>query len=196
MSEVSMGAEAREDEPMEAEEDAADTERPPPGTNPIPIPEINPDARYQEVEALKRHHLQQRDRDRMYLPTVGPQPAAQDLDELTVPVRHPDEEVESDEELREAIVATLQTVYDPEIPVNIHALGLIYGIDIDANRRVEVRMTLTAPACPVAGQLVSDVAQKVGAVPGVKEAHVELVWEPFWTPERMTEEARLELGMF
>ncbi|NOY92516.1 MAG: SUF system Fe-S cluster assembly protein [Deltaproteobacteria bacterium] len=134
--------------------------------------------------------------DRLYLPTLGTQLPPQDLDELTVPGRHADVEVEDDEALHESIIAALKTVYDPEIPVDIYALGLIYGVDIDAERRVEVRMTLTAPACPVAGQLVSDVAQKVGAVPGVKQAHVELVWEPFWTPDRMSEEARLELGMF
>jgi len=149
-----------------------------------------------DVESLKRHHLPQRDMDRLYLPTLGTQLPPQDLDELTVPGRHADVEVEDDEALHESIIAALKTVYDPEIPVDIYALGLIYGVDIDAERRVEVRMTLTAPACPVAGQLVSDVAQKVGAVPGVKQAHVELVWEPFWTPDRMSEEARLELGMF
>jgi len=95
-----------------------------------------------------------------------------------------------------SIVETLRTVYDPEIPVDIHELGLIYAIDIGADGVVSIAMTLTAPGCPVADILVEEVAEKVRAVPGVADARVELVWEPPWTPDRMSEAARLELGMF
>jgi FeS assembly SUF system protein len=90
----------------------------------------------------------------------------------------------------------LQTVYDPEIPVNIHELGLIYGIEIDEGGNVEIRMTLTAPGCPVAGAIVQEVEFKVGQVPGVATCRVDLVWEPPWTMDRMSEAARLQLGMF
>ena len=99
------------------------------------------------------------------------------------------------ESRREAIIAALQTIYDPEIPVNIHELGLIYGIDIDDAGAVEVRMTLTSPACPVAGSLPGQVESTVRQVDGVTAARVELVWDPPWTPAMMTEAARLQLGM-
>ncbi len=95
-----------------------------------------------------------------------------------------------------AIVEALRTVYDPEIPVNIYELGLIYRLDVDAEGRVEIDMTLTAPACPVADLLVSEVEEKARGAPGVTDVHVELVWDPPWTPDRMSEAARLELGMF
>ena len=97
---------------------------------------------------------------------------------------------------REDVIAAISTVYDPEIPVNIYELGLIYEIDIDAAGRVVIEMTLTAPACPVADILPEEVAEKARAVPGVTDAKVELVWDPPWTPDRMSEAARLELGMF
>ncbi len=94
-----------------------------------------------------------------------------------------------------AIIEALETIYDPEIPVNIYDLGLIYGVEVDQDGRAEIRMTLTAPACPVAGAIVEEVAEKSGRVEGVSTSHVELVWDPPWTPERMTEAAKLELGM-
>lgn len=97
--------------------------------------------------------------------------------------------------LRERIVEALKSVYDPEIPVNIYDLGLIYGFEIDANAKVEISMTLTAPACPVAGALVDEVAQVVGDVDGVRSSHVSLTWDPPWTRDRMTEAAMLELGL-
>ncbi len=97
---------------------------------------------------------------------------------------------------RDDVIAAISTVYDPEIPVNIYELGLIYEIDIDAAGRVVIEMTLTAPACPVADILPEEVAEKARAVPGVTDAKVELVWDPPWTPDRMSEAARLELGMF
>ena len=97
--------------------------------------------------------------------------------------------------LRPAVEAALKTVYDPEIPLNIYDLGLIYGFEIDAEGNVEISMTLTAPGCPVAGMLVQQVAYAVGAVEGVARSHVTLTWDPPWTQDRMTEEARLELGL-
>lgn len=100
-----------------------------------------------------------------------------------------------DATLDERIVAALRTVYDPEIPVNIYDLGLVYSVEIDAGSQVHIRMTLTAPACPVAGTLPGVVAEAVKRVAGVQDVDVELVWDPPWTPERMSDEARLELGM-
>ena len=98
--------------------------------------------------------------------------------------------------LREAIVAALKTCYDPEIPVDIYELGLVYGVDVDEGGRATVRMTLTSPACPVAGSLPGEVEQKVRGVPGVTAAAVELVWDPPWDKEMMTDEAKLRLGFF
>lgn len=95
-----------------------------------------------------------------------------------------------------AIVAALKEVFDPEIPVDIYELGLIYELKIEESGDVKVMMTLTAPACPVAGQLPRDVADKVASVPGVGRVQVELTWEPPWSPERMSDEARLALNMF
>lgn len=97
--------------------------------------------------------------------------------------------------LEERIIEAISTVFDPEIPVNIYELGLIYNIGIDPAANVAVDMTLTSPACPVAESLPGDVAGAVRKVSGVGEVKVELVWDPPWTPDRMTEAARLELGM-
>ena len=97
--------------------------------------------------------------------------------------------------LEEQIVAALRTVYDPEIPVNIYEMGLIYNLDIGPENDVQVTMTLTSPACPVAGILPGEVQAKVAGVPGVRSADVELVWDPAWNPSMMSEAARLELGM-
>lgn len=94
------------------------------------------------------------------------------------------------------VVEALKTVHDPEIPVNIYDLGLIYGLEIFDDGSVKIDMTLTAPACPVAGEMPGMVAKAVAGVPGVGEVEVQLVWEPQWTPERMSEEARLLLDMF
>jgi FeS assembly SUF system protein len=99
-------------------------------------------------------------------------------------------------ELTPPIVEALRTVYDPEIPVNIYDLGLIYKISVDANARAKISMTLTSPACPSAQQLPVEVEWKVKEVPGVDQAVVEVVWDPPWSKERMSEEARLALGMF
>ncbi len=92
------------------------------------------------------------------------------------------------------VVEVLRTVYDPEIPVNIYDLGLIYGIDVLPSGVVTIRMTLTSPGCPVAGELLTDIESRVGGIGGVVRAEVQLVWEPPWTPDRMSEAARLELG--
>jgi FeS assembly SUF system protein len=97
--------------------------------------------------------------------------------------------------LEAEVIAALRTVYDPEIPVNIYDLGLIYNVRINENKQVFIDMTLTAPGCPVAGTFPGMVAEKVRAVAGVADATVELVWEPAWTQERMTEAARVELGL-
>jgi FeS assembly SUF system protein len=94
------------------------------------------------------------------------------------------------------IVSALRDVFDPEIPVNIYELGLIYKIDIDPTNNVGVRMTLTAPGCPVAGEMPEQVREAVAAVDGVGEVEVDLVWEPTWSPALMAETAKLQLGMF
>jgi len=97
--------------------------------------------------------------------------------------------------LEAEIVKTLKTIYDPEIPVNIYDLGLIYAIDVDDDKKVEVKMTLTAPNCPMADQLLSEVNEKTNAIEGVKEAKVNLVFDPPWDKSLMSEEALLDLGL-
>jgi FeS assembly SUF system protein len=98
--------------------------------------------------------------------------------------------------LMPAIVEALATVFDPEIPVNIYELGLIYDVIVDADNRVGIRMTLTAPACPAAQFLPGQVENAVKSVEGVREAMVDIVWEPPWTRDRMSDAAKLQLGMF
>lgn len=97
-------------------------------------------------------------------------------------------------ELEAEIVKVLKTVYDPEIPVNIYELGLIYEVNVDEYDNVDIKMTLTAPNCPVADSLPTEVQEKVRAIPGVNEARVELVFDPPWDKDMMSEEALLELG--
>lgn len=97
--------------------------------------------------------------------------------------------------LRGQVIAALRTLYDPELPVNIYDLGLIYALDIDASGYVDIRMTLTAPGCPVAQTFPAQVEQTVAAIEGVTSAHVEIVWEPPWEQSRMSEAARLQLGL-
>jgi FeS assembly SUF system protein len=101
---------------------------------------------------------------------------------------------EPDGDLYEAVVAALKEIFDPEIPVNIYDLGLIYNVEINGGHAL-VTMTLTTPHCPVAESMPSEVELRVGAVPGVGDAEVNLVWDPPWSPANMTDEARLELGM-
>jgi len=97
--------------------------------------------------------------------------------------------------LEQAIVAALRSIFDPEIPLNIYDLGLIYRLTIDATNAVRVEMTLTAPGCPVAGDIVAEVKRKIEAIAEVPAVQVDLVWDPPWTRERLSEAARLELGM-
>lgn len=98
-------------------------------------------------------------------------------------------------ETYEAVIDALREIFDPEIPVNIYDLGLIYGVDVTADGHATVTMTLTTPHCPVAESMPGEVELRVGAVPGVREAEVNLVWDPPWDPQKMSDEAKLELGM-
>ena len=98
--------------------------------------------------------------------------------------------------LEAPIIEVLHTCFDPEIPVDIYELGLIYGIDVQPSGEVNIRMTLTSPGCPVAGSLPGEVEEKVRSVPGVTSAKVDLVWDPPWCMENMSEAAKLQLGMF
>ncbi len=99
-------------------------------------------------------------------------------------------------ELKPEIVKAISTVYDPEIPVNIWELGLIYDVIVDTEGVAGVRMTLTAPGCPAAQSLPVEVAEKVKAVPGVADVKVDVVWEPAWTKDRMSDAAKLQLGLW
>lgn len=98
-------------------------------------------------------------------------------------------------DLYEAVVDALKDIYDPEIPVNIYDLGLIYGVEILDGNHAKVTMTLTTPHCPVAESMPGEIELRVGAVPGIGDAEVVLVWDPPWDPSKMSDEARLELGM-
>jgi FeS assembly SUF system protein len=124
-----------------------------------------------------------------------PQPCAHTVEVAKEFKEHPiaEEEIES---ITNGIVAALKTVYDPEIPVDIYELGLIYRIDINDDREVDVEMTLTAPGCPVAGDMPGWVENAVGGVPGVGLVRVQLVFNPPWDPSRMSDEARVALNMF
>jgi FeS assembly SUF system protein len=131
-------------------------------------------------------------------------PEAWNLDALTAPLPQlagePPEMGPVDHEqtaaLQPKIVDVLKTVYDPEIPVDIYELGLVYDIAVDRQRRVLVRMTLTSPACPSAQQIPSEVRYKIKAIPEVSDAWVEIVWDPPWSTDRMSEAAKLQLGFF
>jgi len=105
------------------------------------------------------------------------------------------DEVRAKEEIEKDVVEALKSIYDPEIPVNIYELGLIYNVDVRDDRSVEVRMTLTSPMCPVAGSLPPEVEAKVAQVEDVTASTVDLVWDPPWEPSMMSEAAKLELGM-
>lgn len=98
-------------------------------------------------------------------------------------------------ELYEAVIAALKDIFDPEIPVNIYDLGLIYSVEVSPDADVTVAMTLTTPHCPVAESMPGEVELRVSSVPGVRDAEVNLVWDPPWDPAKMSDEARLELGM-
>jgi len=103
--------------------------------------------------------------------------------------------VEPGGDLYEQVIEALKDIYDPEIPVNIYDLGLIYDVEITPERHARIKMTLTTPHCPVAESMPGEVELRVGAVPGIGDAEVELVWDPPWDPQKMSDEAKLELGM-
>jgi FeS assembly SUF system protein len=126
------------------------------------------------------------DKKRINLPVMGEQTAPP-------PPRAADLAV--DAPLIERVIAVLKTIYDPEIPVDIHGLGLIYELKIDPPGEVAIKMTLTSPGCPVAMSLVGEVQSKVAALPGVTKATVDLIWDPPWDRSRMSEEAALMLGL-
>jgi FeS assembly SUF system protein len=102
----------------------------------------------------------------------------------------------SKQELEEKIISVLKTVYDPEIPVDIFELGLIYGIEIDDDENVKIKMTLTSPACPVAGSLPPEVEMKVSEIDEVRSTKVDIVWSPPWDKDMMSDAAKVELGMY
>ena len=104
-------------------------------------------------------------------------------------------EAGSGSELQQAVIDALKEIYDPEIPVNIYDLGLIYGVEVDDESDVTVTMTLTTPHCPVAETMPGEVELRASSVPGIRDAEVNLVWDPPWGPNLMSDEARLELGM-
>lgn len=95
---------------------------------------------------------------------------------------------------QDEVISVLKKCYDPEIPINIYDLGLVYHIDLDEAGKIGIRMTLTAPGCPASGYISMDVKRKLEALPGVKEATINIVWEPPWTPEKMTESAKKQFG--
>jgi FeS assembly SUF system protein len=101
-----------------------------------------------------------------------------------------------EEGIRQRVIEELQTVYDPEIPVNIYELGLIYDVEVDDDGATRIRMTLTTPMCPAAEELPPEVETKARAVEGVTSVQLDLVWDPPWNPSMMSEAAKLELGMF
>jgi FeS assembly SUF system protein len=136
-----------------------------------------PKARVSDVEAFERK------RDYLEGFLAKPPAASEPLPEM------------SGGELYEAVIEALKEIYDPEIPVNIYDLGLIYDVEITPEHHAMVKMTLTTPNCPVAESMPGEVELRVGAVPGVGHAEVELVWDPPWDPQKMTDEAKLELGM-
>lgn len=116
------------------------------------------------------------------------------MNEMPKPVNVPINPIEKNI-LKEEVIEAIRQVYDPEIPVNVYDLGLIYDIDINEERVVQVVMTLTSPACPVAGSLPGEIQTAVASVPGVTSAVVELTWDPPFTVERMSEEVKLMLGL-
>jgi FeS assembly SUF system protein len=150
-----------------------------------------------DIERLKIHKIEPRSTsDHVFLPQAEGHPTtAEPISEAFAGTGEKSATTIDPKKVETAVVEALQTIYDPEIPVNIYELGLIYGVEVSEDGQAEIKMTLTAPACPVAGAIVEEVAEKAGQVEGVSTSHVELVWDPPWTPDRMTEAAKLELGM-
>lgn len=145
-----------------------------------------PDARDEEYESLKKRRLgvmNTAPAETVEAFTLEDEGLGPPVDPVPPPI------------LKDRIVQTLKTVYDPEIPLNIYDLGLVYDIGISDTGNAHVQMTLTAPGCPVAGSLVQEVHDRVRVIPGVKHAKTELVWDPPWTRDRLSLEAQLELGL-
>ncbi len=112
------------------------------------------------------------------------------------PASTPEPAAEQDASLEERVIEALRSVFDPEIPVNIYELGLIYEVDIDEDaKKAKIEMTLTSPACPVAGTLPGDVELRVKEVDGIDDCEVDLVWDPPWDKDKLSEEAKLQLGL-
>ena len=130
------------------------------------------------------------------LPVVQPVPDSGDLPAPTTETTEVVADAARTEALKPAILDAIRTVFDPEIPVNIMELGLVYDVWVDAAGVAGIRMTLTAPGCPAAQSLPVEVAHKVKAVPGVSDAKVDVVWDPPWTKDRMSDAAKLQLGMW
>jgi len=154
----------------------------------------------EDIEHLKVHRIHgpdeivRREHGRISLGVMGQVDNPPDIEVAEGGTGEVSEQVE-EAALREQIVGVLKGIHDPEIPVNIYDLGLIYGFEIDDDQQVAIEMTLTAPGCPVAGMLVQQVARAVGNLPSVAKARVHLTWDPPWTKARMSEEALLELGL-
>jgi FeS assembly SUF system protein len=141
--------------------------------------------------AAKLEEIRSQPRDAARSHTTNPTEAQRSLIDRAL-----DTDLSEDQKIvRERIIETLQTIYDPELPVNLYDLGLIYRIDVSPDFNVKIDMTLTAPACPVAATLPGEVQRRVEAVPGVNSAAVQLVWDPPWNRDRMSEAALLELGL-
>ena len=138
--------------------------------------------------------------DRIIPLADAPAPAADNPDSTPAPVPAAAEDTFTPEPLntlkfQPALVEAVSKVFDPEIPVNIYELGLVYNMDVDANANVQVKMTLTAPACPAAQTIPIDVERRIREVPGINDVKVAVVWDPPWTQDRMSEAAKLQLGL-
>jgi len=127
--------------------------------------------------------------------TISPDPEKRAEESIPPAPQTGPAQVVDAQDLEKKVIEVLRSCYDPEIPVNIHELGLIYNVDVDAAGTVKIRMTLTSPMCPVAGSLPPEVEAKVWNIPGVTSARVDVVWDPPWTPDMMTEAAKLQLNM-
>ena len=130
------------------------------------------------------------------IPVIQAPPAGTEIPEPTNDTASLQADAARTQALKPAILDAIRTVFDPEIPVNIYDMGMIYEVRAEPNGYVYVRMTLTSPACPVAGTLPPEVEQKIKAIPGVTGAKVEIVWDPPWDMNRMSEAAKLQLGFF
>lgn len=149
----------------------------------------------ENIEHLKTHKISNRPASASAsLPVMNTPPPVEELEAYGGTGIEPTGPIDKDA-TSAFVVATLKCIYDPEIPLNIYDLGLIYNIEVGDDAVVHITMTLTAPGCPVADMIVREVAERVGQVPGVKHSHVKLSWDPAWTQERMTDEAKLELGL-